>query len=212
MGFPTQKAGATWSHLDPLGVCEEVSGLQKLRSFWCLGNKPQYFGLVMWRADLLEKTLMLGKLKAGREEGDRKWDGWMASPTQRTWIWASSRSWWRIGKPGMLQPIGSQRVRWNWATEQHLALKAAALWIRGAGAHVQTGHKGAVVGSDWTQLSRCEWFRPPYSPWFNLGFLLCEMVFSLPQGCCEEQIRWCISTRCQHFNTGSVLPWGRWRF
>ena len=42
------------------------------------------------------------RLKAG--EGDnRGWDGWMASPTQWTWIWASSGSWWWTGMPGVLQ-------------------------------------------------------------------------------------------------------------
>ena len=57
------------------------------------------------------------RLKAGGEGDDRGWDGWMASPTQWTWVWASSRSWWRTGSPGMLQSMGSQRVRHNWATE-----------------------------------------------------------------------------------------------
>ena len=56
------------------------------------------------------------RLKAGREGNDRGWDGWMASPTQWTWVWASSRSWWRIGKPGMLQSMGSQRVEHDWVT------------------------------------------------------------------------------------------------
>ena len=46
------------------------------------------------------------------------WDGWMASPTQWTWVWASSRSWWRTRKPGMLQSMGSQRVEHNWVTER----------------------------------------------------------------------------------------------
>ena len=44
--------------------------------------KPQYFGCLMWRARLLEKTLMLERLKTGGEGDDRGWDGWMASPTQ----------------------------------------------------------------------------------------------------------------------------------
>ena len=55
------------------------------------------------------------RLRAGGEGGDRGWDGWMASPIQWTWIWASSRRWWRTGKPDML-PMGSQRVRHNWTT------------------------------------------------------------------------------------------------
>ena len=42
----------------------------------------------------------------------------MASPTSWTWIWASSRRWWRTGKPGVLQSVGLQRVRHGWVTEQ----------------------------------------------------------------------------------------------
>ena len=57
------------------------------------------------------------RLKVGGEGDDRGWDGWMASPTQWTWIWVSSGSWWWTGKPGMLQSMGSQRVRHDWATE-----------------------------------------------------------------------------------------------
>ena len=42
----------------------------------------------------------------------------MASRTQWTWVWASSRRWWRTGKPGVLQSMGLQRVRHDWVTEQ----------------------------------------------------------------------------------------------
>ena len=42
----------------------------------------------------------------------------MASPPHWTCVWASSRRWWRIGKPDMLQSIGSQRVGYNWTIEQ----------------------------------------------------------------------------------------------
>ena len=48
---------------------------------------------------------------------DKGWDGWMALPTWWTWVWASSGNWWWTGKPGMLQSLGSQRVRHDWATE-----------------------------------------------------------------------------------------------
>ena len=51
------------------------------------------------------------RLKAKGEEGSKGWDGWVASLTQWTWVWVNSRSWWWIGKPGMLQSMGSQRVR-----------------------------------------------------------------------------------------------------
>ena len=61
------------------------------------------------------------RLKAGGEGGNRGWDGWMVSPTRWTWVWASSGSWWWTGKPGVLQSIGSQRIRHDGATEQLLA-------------------------------------------------------------------------------------------
>ena len=70
--------------------------------------KLQYFGHLICRTDSLEKTLMMGKMRAGEEGDDRGWDGWMASPTQWTWVWASSGRWWRTGKPGMLQSLGLQ--------------------------------------------------------------------------------------------------------
>ena len=57
------------------------------------------------------------RLKAGGEGGDRGWDEWRASRTQWTWVWVNSRSWWWTGKPGMLQSMGLQRVRQDWATE-----------------------------------------------------------------------------------------------
>ena len=47
------------------------------------------------------------RLKAGGEGSDRGWDGRMASLTQWTWVWVSSRRWWRTGNPGMLQSTGS---------------------------------------------------------------------------------------------------------
>ena len=86
----------------------------------------QYFGHMMWRTDSLEKTLILGKIEGRRKGDDRGWDGWMASLTQRTWIWTSSRSWWLTGKPGGLKSMGSQsdtteRLNWtelNWVLEK----------------------------------------------------------------------------------------------
>ena len=46
--------------------------------------------------------------------------GWMASPTQWTWVWVNSGSWWWRGRPGILQSMGSQRVWQEWATELNL--------------------------------------------------------------------------------------------
>ena len=80
--------------------------------------KLQYFG------HLMPKELTHWKrpwcwegLGTGGEGDDRGWDGWMASPSQWAWVWVNSRSWWWTGRPGVLQFMGSQRVRHNWATE-----------------------------------------------------------------------------------------------
>ena len=70
--------------------------------------KLQYFGHLMQRADSLEKTRCWERLKGGGKGDDLGWDGWMASLTQWTWVWASSRSWWWLGKLSMLQSMGSE--------------------------------------------------------------------------------------------------------
>jgi len=57
------------------------------------------------------------KLKVRGEGDDRGWDGWMASPTQWSWVWVNSGSWWWTGRPGVLQSMGSQGVGHDWATE-----------------------------------------------------------------------------------------------
>ena len=76
---------------------------------------------VLWPPDansqLIGKDWCWEKWKAGGEGDDRVWNGWMASLTQWTWVWVSSRNWWWTGKPGMLQFTGSQRVRHDWVTE-----------------------------------------------------------------------------------------------
>ena len=46
---------------------------------------------------------------------DRGWDGWMASLMRWTCVWVGSWSWWWTGKPGVLQSMGSQRVRHDWS-------------------------------------------------------------------------------------------------
>ena len=79
--------------------------------------KLQYFGHLMRRADSLEKTLMLGKIEGRRRRGRRRWDGWMASRTQWTWVWINSEIWWWTERPGVLKSLGWQTVRHDWATE-----------------------------------------------------------------------------------------------
>ena len=96
-------------------ILKEISPEYSLEGLM-LKLKLQYFVHLMQRTNLLEKTLMLGKIEGRRR---RRWQrmSWMASPTQWTWVWASSGSWWWAGRPGVLQFMGSQRVRHDWVTE-----------------------------------------------------------------------------------------------
>ena len=80
-----------------------------------LNLKLQY----TWREELthLKRPWCWKRLKAGGEGDHRGWDGWMASPTQWTWVWVDSGSWWWTCRPGVLQSMGSQRVGHDWETE-----------------------------------------------------------------------------------------------
>ena len=84
--------------------------------------KLQYFGHLMWRID------SLGSLMWGGEGVDRGRDGWMASPTQWTWVWVDSGSWWWTGKPGVLRFMGLQRVGHDWVTELSWIYMGSLRW------------------------------------------------------------------------------------
>ena len=104
------------------------------------GNQPWIFiertdaeaeAPIFWPPN--EKSWVTGKrlwfwerLSAWGEGGNRGWDGWMASLTQRTWVWANSGIWCRTGKTGMLQSMGLQSIRHNWETEQQLEKMGAS--------------------------------------------------------------------------------------
>ena len=100
--------------------------------------KLQYFGHLMRRIDSLEKTLMLEGLGVGGEGDNRGWDGWMALPTQWTWVWVNSRSWWWTGRPGVLQFMGSQRVGYDWATELNRRVSLVAQLVKNPPAMQET--------------------------------------------------------------------------
>ena len=64
---------------------------------------------------------MLGRIKVRRRSGWQRirWlDEMRWSLTWWIWVWANFGKWWRTGKPGMLQSMGSQTVRHDRATEQ----------------------------------------------------------------------------------------------
>ena len=89
--------------------------LKEINPEYSLGGlilKLQYFGHLMRIADSLERPWCCEILKAGGEGDDRGQDGWIASLTQWTWVWASSGSWWWKGKPGVWQSKGLQSQTW----------------------------------------------------------------------------------------------------
>ena len=144
--------------------------------------KLQYFGHLMRRTDLLEKTLMLGKIEGRRRRGYRGWDGWMASPTWWSWVWASSESWWWTGKPGIYQSLRLQRVGHNWATELTV-LSAQSLQSCPTLCNLWTVAHQAPVS---TWFSRQEYWRglpcPPPGNLPNPGIELMEwsIILSFP--------------------------------
>ena len=75
--------------------------------------------LAIWYEELThwKRPWCWERVKAGGERDNAWWDDWMWSPTQWTWVWANSGSCWWTGKSGMLQSMGSQRVRHDWVTE-----------------------------------------------------------------------------------------------
>ena len=77
---------------------------------------------ILWPPDakswLISKDPGTAKDWRQEEKGMMGQDGWMASPTQWTWVWASSKRWWRTGKPGVVQSLGSERVGHDWMTEE----------------------------------------------------------------------------------------------
>ena len=78
------------------------------------------FWSIRWREELThwKRPWQWERLRVGGEGDDRGLDGWVASPTWWMWVWASSRRWWRTGKPVVLQSMGLERVKLDWATEQ----------------------------------------------------------------------------------------------
>ena len=112
---------------------------------WCLTKQLDRIIYPSWRVklaitiELMKPRLLcliynmwcpvLARPDAGKDwrqeekRDDRGWDGLMALTARWTWVWASSRSWWWIGKPGVLQSMDSQRIRHNWVTELNWSLK-----------------------------------------------------------------------------------------
>ena len=93
-------------------ILKEISPKYSCWSWNCNTLATQYEEMTHWK-----RPWCWERLKEGGERDNKEWHGWMASPTQWTWVCVGSRSWWWTGKPGMLQSMESQRVGHNWVTE-----------------------------------------------------------------------------------------------
>jgi len=109
----------------------------------------------------------------GGEGDDRGWDGWMASLTRWTWVWVNSGSWWWIGRPGVLQFMGSQRVGDDWATEMNRCLwrNVYSFWIVFFFFffHIELNELFVYFGESLVGHFICKSFLP----FFGVVFLLC---------------------------------------
>ena len=81
-----------------------------------------------------------------REEGDRGWDGWMASLTQGACVWANSERQWSTGQCGLLQSMGLQTGGHDLATQQQQQMTTDAWKLNNIGnfyilAEYKTGEK-----------------------------------------------------------------------
>ena len=105
---------ARWSNQS---ILKELSPGWAPWNDWCWSWNSNT--LATWCEELthLKRPWCWERLKKVGEGDDTGWDGWMASPTPWTWVWANSGRLWKTGRPGVLQSMGSQRVRRDWATE-----------------------------------------------------------------------------------------------
>ena len=127
----------SWTARSNQSILKEINPEYPLEGLM-LNLKFQYFSHLMQKPALWKRPWCWESLKEKGERGCRGWDGWMASPTQRKWIWTNSRRQWRTGKPGALQSVESRRVRRylvteeqqedkeNWATEQYIEWRSEA--------------------------------------------------------------------------------------
>ena len=118
---------------------------KEIQSVHPKGNQPWMFigrtGCWSWSSNPLDtcykeptqwkRPWCWERLRAGGEGDDRGWDGWMASPTQWTWVWANSGRQWRTQKPDMLQPMGSRSIRHDLVAEQQQWLMYNIIQVRG---------------------------------------------------------------------------------
>ena len=102
---------------DPACQSERKSVLNIHWKDWCWSWNSNTLAIWCEEPTHWKRPWCWERLKAGGKGDKRGWDCWMASLTQWTWVWIGSGSWWWAGKPGVLQSMGSHRVRHSWTTE-----------------------------------------------------------------------------------------------
>ena len=115
-GFLSRDAYTAWKP-QIQGSWNSTVGFWSFPAPYCWRTDAEAETAILWPPDanwLIWRLWCWQRLKAGEGEDDRGWDGWMASPTQWTWVWVSSGSWWWTGKPGVLWSTGSQRDTTEW--------------------------------------------------------------------------------------------------
>ena len=100
-------------------IWKEISSEYSLEGLM-LRLKLQYFDHLMRITDSFEKTLMLGMIEGRRRRGRQRMNGWMASPTQCTWVRVSFRLGVEQGSLVHCSPWGykesytTERLNWYW--------------------------------------------------------------------------------------------------
>ena len=117
--------GAGEDTCESLGQQGDQTSQSQRNQFWIFIGRTdaEAEAPILWPPD--SKSWLIGKdPDAGKDwrqeekQGDRGWDGWMASLTQWIWVWAGSRRWWRTGKPGVHWVAKSWTQLSNWTTRE----------------------------------------------------------------------------------------------
>ena len=215
-------------------ACKEIKPVNpKGKQTWIFigSTEVEAEALILWPPDakswLIGKDICWQRLRAG-EEGDRGWDGWMVSPTQWTWVWANYRRWWWTGRPGVLQPMGSQRVGRDLATmiatttHSHVHIQGSpekqnqqgvCLCVCVNGAHANGGWEvpAAAVGRLRTQDTQCYSSRPSLKAWEPGRLMLSVPAWSRKErASARGTIRWEGFPGVSAFLSHSGHRWTEW--
>ena len=164
---------------------------------------------------------MLERLKVRGEGNDRGWDGWMASSTRWTWVWGCSGCWWWIGKPGVLQSMGSQRVGHDWVTE--LNWTELKIWIWGT---LVSGHMPIALVEQGTLNCRQKLRKKsgmkirvhllcfPLQQTIPLVFSILNTTIHCSQWCCAwyDGSSVCLACALSHRCFSRWITWDRWTY